>query len=49
MPVTEMNRQQICVALGVSESAIRRLEQAGFPFTPVGPRSERYNFDGCKA
>lgn len=49
MPVTEMNRQQICVALGVSESTIRRLEQAGLPFTPVGPRSKRYNFDECKA
>ena len=25
----ELNRQQICAALGVSESTIRRLEQAG--------------------
>jgi hypothetical protein len=47
-PATEMNRQQICVALGVSESTVRRLEQAGLPFTPVGPRSKRYNFDECK-
>lgn len=45
----ELNRQQICAALGVSESTIRRLEQAGLPYTPVGARSKRYNLDECKA
>ena len=45
---TELNRQQICAALGVSESTIRRLEHEGLPFTPVGVRSHRYNLDECK-
>lgn len=45
----QMNRQQICAALGVSESTIRRLEQAGLPFTPVGVRSHRYDLAECKA
>lgn len=45
---TELNRQQICAELGVSESTIRRLEHLGLPFTPVGVRSKRYNLDECK-
>jgi len=45
---SELNRQQICAALGVSESTIRRLEQAGLPYTPVGVRSKRYDLDECK-
>lgn len=45
---TELNRQQICAALGVSESTIRRLEHLGLPFTPVGVRSKRYNLEECK-
>jgi len=45
---TELNRQQICAALGVSESTIRRLEHEGLPFTPVGVRSHRYNLEECK-
>jgi hypothetical protein len=45
---TELNRQQICATLGVSESTIRRLEHQGLPFTPVGVRSHRYNLDECK-
>ena len=44
-----LNRQEICAALGVSESTIRRLELAGLPFTPVGARSKRYDFAECKA
>lgn len=44
----EMNKQQICAALGVSESTIRRLEQAGLPYTPVGKRAKRYDLDECK-
>jgi hypothetical protein len=43
-----MNRQQICAALGVSESTIRHLEQAGLPYTPVGVRSKRYDLEECK-
>ncbi len=46
--MTEMNRQQICAALGVSESTIRRLEQLGLPYTPVGVRSHRYDLGECK-
>jgi hypothetical protein len=45
---TELNRQQICAALSVSESTIRRLEGLGLPFTPVGVRSHRYNLEECK-
>lgn len=45
----ELNRQQICEALALSESTIRRLEKAGLPYTPVGPRSKRYDLDECKA
>lgn len=45
---TELNRQQICAALGVSESTIRRLEGLALPFTPVGVRSKRYNLNECK-
>ena len=44
-----LNRQQICAELGVSESTIRRLEQQGLPFTPVGVRSHRYDLEECKA
>jgi hypothetical protein len=33
----------------VSESTVRRLEQQGLPFTPVGVRSHRYDLDECKA
>ena len=44
-----LNRQEICAALGVSESTIRRLELAGLPFTPVGARSKRYELAECKA
>lgn len=45
----ELNRQEICAALGVSESTIRCLEQQGLPYTPVGKRSHRYDLAECKA
>ncbi len=45
----ELNRQQICAALNVSESTIRRLEQEGLPFTPIGRRTKRYDLAECKA
>lgn len=44
----ELNRQEICAPLGVSESTIRRLEQRGLPYTPVGKRSHRYDLAKCK-
>ena len=47
--MSELNRQEICAALGVSESTIRRLEQRGLPYTPVGKRSHRYDLAECKA
>lgn len=47
--MSEMNRQQICAALGVSESTIRRLEQVGLPYTPVGKRAKRYDLAESKA
>ena len=46
--LSELNRQQLCAALGVSESTIRRLEQDGLPYTPVGKRSKRYDLAECK-
>jgi hypothetical protein len=47
--MSNLNRQEICAELGVSESTIRRLEQQGLPFTPVGVRSHRYDLDECKS
>jgi phage terminase Nu1 subunit (DNA packaging protein) len=46
--MSNLNRQQICAALGVSESTIRRLEQSGLPYTPVGRRAKRYDLEECK-
>lgn len=47
--MSEMTRQQFCAAMGISESTVRRLEQQGLPFTPVGVRSKRYDLAECKA
>ena len=47
--MSELTRQQLCAALGISESTVRRLEQDGLPFTPVGVRSKRYDLAECKA
>lgn len=46
--MSELNKQQLCAALSISESTVRRLEQRGLPYTPVGVRSHRYNLDECK-
>jgi len=43
-----MNRQQLCAALNISESTVRRLEHAGLPYTPVGLRAKRYDLDECR-
>ena len=43
-----LNRQQICAELGISESTIRRLEILGLPYTPVGLRAKRYDLAECK-
>lgn len=44
-----MTRQQVCAELGISESTVRRLEQAGLPFTTIGRRTKRYDMEECKA
>jgi hypothetical protein len=46
--MTMLTRQQLCAALAISESTVRRLELDGLPCTPVGKRSKRYDLDECK-
>lgn len=43
----DLTRQQVCAALQVSESTVRRLELDGLPYTPVG-RAKRYDLAECK-
>ena len=45
----DITRQQLCAALGISESTVRRLELLGLPFTPVGLRAKRYDLAEVKA
>jgi hypothetical protein len=47
--MTDLTRQQLCAALGISESHVKRLENMGLPYTPVGIRSKRYDLAECKA
>jgi len=44
-----IRQPQLYAELGLSESTVRRLKQAGLPFTPVGPLAKRYDLDECKA
>lgn len=44
----DVNRQQLCAALGISESTVRRLESIGLPFTPVGKQRHRYDVAECR-
>ena len=44
----ELNRQQLCATLQISDSHLYRLELSGLPFTPIGKRSKRYNLDEVK-
>lgn len=37
--MSDITRQQLCAALGISESTVRRLELDGLPFTPIGRRA----------
>ena len=46
--MSDLTRQQLCAALAISESTVRRLEQDGLPFTPVGPNRHRYDLAECK-
>lgn len=47
MNARELTRQELCAALRVSESTVRRLELDGLPCTPVG-RSKRYDLAEVK-
>jgi phage terminase Nu1 subunit (DNA packaging protein) len=44
----DLNRQQFCAALNISESTVRRMELDGLPYTPVGTRGKRYDLAECK-
>jgi hypothetical protein len=46
-----VTREELALALGISTRTIRRLEAAGlgFPVTPVGPRTYRYDVAEVKA
>ena len=46
--MTDITRQQLCAALAISESTVRRLELDGLPHTPIGRRGKRYNLDEVK-
>ena len=48
MTPADITRQQLCAALGISESTVYRLEQDGLPFTPVGRKAKRYNLTEVK-
>lgn len=48
MTAPALTRQQLCAALTVSESTVRRLELDGMPYTPIGVRGKRYDLDECK-
>ncbi len=48
MSAAELNRQQFCAAMGISESTVYRLELLGLPFTPIGKRGKRYDLAECK-
>lgn len=45
--MTHLTRQQLCAALQISESPVRRLELDGLPCTPVG-RGKRYELAECR-
>lgn len=45
----QITRQQLCAELAISESTVRRLEQVGLPFTPIGKWTKRYDLEECKA
>ncbi len=46
--MSEFTRQQLCAALAISESTVRRLEAQGLPYTPVGARAKRYDLEEIK-
>lgn len=46
--MSDLSRQQLCAALAISESTVRRLELDGLPYTPVGSRGKRYDLAEVK-
>jgi phage terminase Nu1 subunit (DNA packaging protein) len=46
--MNDLTRQQLCAALSVSESTVRRWERAGLPCTPIGVKCKRYDLAECK-
>lgn len=46
--MSALTRQQLCAEMSVSESTVRRWEQAGLPYMPIGIRGKRYNLEECK-
>jgi phage terminase Nu1 subunit (DNA packaging protein) len=46
--MSELSRQQLCAALQVSESTVRRWEHNGLPFTPIGKKFKRYDLPEVK-
>jgi phage terminase Nu1 subunit (DNA packaging protein) len=46
--MSSLTRQQLCAELTVSESTVRRWEQAGLPCVPIGRRGKRYDLDEVK-
>lgn len=46
---TDLTRQQLCAAMQVSESTVRRWEIDGLPYTPIGQRGKRYDVAEVKA
>ncbi len=46
--MSELTRQQLCAALAISESTVRRLELQGLPCTPIGRKSKRYDLAAVK-
>lgn len=48
MSEAELTRQQLCAAMQVSESTVRRWELDGLPYTPIGARGKRYDIGETK-
>ena len=46
--IAALTRQQLCAALAVSESTVRRWELDGLPCTPIGARGKRYHLVECQ-
>lgn len=47
--LSDLNRQQLCVAMSVSDSTVGRWLAAGLPYTPIGQRGKRFDLAECRA